>query len=85
MPGKVTEQVILGVTDKHLRDKAVIGHSQHRFTRGKPCLTNFISFYEKVTHGVDQGKPVDVGFLDFSKLFILSLTISFRTKRPAHS
>ncbi|KAK4816551.1 hypothetical protein QYF61_017752 [Mycteria americana] len=61
VPGKIMEQVILGVTEKHLRDNAVIGHSQHRFTRGKSCL---ISFYDKVTHLVDQGRPVDVILLD---------------------
>lgn len=34
---------------------------------GKSCLTNFLSFYDKDL--VDQGKPVDVIFLDFSKTF----------------
>ncbi|KAK4810993.1 hypothetical protein QYF61_014465 [Mycteria americana] len=48
---------------KYLRHNTVIGHSQHGFTRGKSCLTNLISFYDKVTHLVDQGKPVDV-YLD---------------------
>jgi len=36
---------------------------------GKSCLTNEISFCHKVTHLADQGKPVDVIFLDFSKAF----------------
>jgi len=52
-----------------MRDNAVIGHSQHGFMRGKLCLSNFICFYDKVTHLVDQGKPVDVVVLDFSKSF----------------
>ncbi|KAK4831271.1 hypothetical protein QYF61_016741 [Mycteria americana] len=69
VPGKIMEKVILGVIEKHLRDNAVIGHSQHGFTRGKSCLTNLISFYDKVTHLVDQGKPVFVVGLDFSKAF----------------
>ncbi|KAK4830736.1 LOW QUALITY PROTEIN: hypothetical protein QYF61_013186 [Mycteria americana] len=43
--------------------------SQHRFTRGKSCLTNLFSFYDKVTHLVDQGKTVDVVVLDFNKAF----------------
>jgi len=50
-----------------LRDNAVIGHSQHVFTRGKSCLTSLISFCDKVTHLADQGKLVDVVVLDFSK------------------
>ena len=39
------------------------------FTKGKSCLTNLISFYDKVTCLVDEGKAVDVVFPDFSKAF----------------
>ncbi|GAB0190397.1 mitochondrial enolase superfamily member 1 [Grus japonensis] len=35
IPGKVMEQLILGVINKHVEEKEVIGSGQHRFTRGK--------------------------------------------------
>jgi len=37
--------------------------------RGKSCLTNFISCYDKVTPLVTQGKSADMVGLDFSKAF----------------
>lgn len=35
--------------------------------RGKSCLSDLISFQDKVTHLVDQLKLVDAISLDFSK------------------
>lgn len=63
------EKVVLGVTEKHLEDNGVISHSQKRFMKGRSRLMNIIAFYDKVTHLVDQGRPVDVIFMDFSKAF----------------
>ncbi|CAM5119301.1 unnamed protein product, partial [Natator depressus] len=54
---------------KHLEERKVIRNSQHGFTKGKSCLTNLIAFYDEITGSVDEGKAVDVLFLDFSKAF----------------
>jgi len=35
VPGKTADLIIGGVTGKHPKDNALIGHSQHRFTMGK--------------------------------------------------
>ena len=43
--------------------------NQYGFTNSRSCLTNLISFYEKVTCLVDEGQAVDVVYLDFSKAF----------------
>ncbi|XP_064919159.1 limbic system-associated membrane protein isoform X1 [Columba livia] len=63
------EQIILNGITQHLQDGQGIRPSQHGFRRGRSCLTNLISFYDQVTHLVDEGKAVDVAYLDFSKAF----------------
>ncbi|CAM5166679.1 unnamed protein product [Natator depressus] len=69
VPGKIMEQVLKESTLKHLEERKMIRNSQHGFTKGKSCLTNLIAFYDKITGSVDEGKAVDVLFLDFSKAF----------------
>ena len=59
------EKIILGAIEKHLKDNASIRHSQHEFTKRDSCLTNLMSFYDTVTCLEDEGKAVDVVFLDF--------------------
>ncbi|CAM4500695.1 unnamed protein product, partial [Caretta caretta] len=54
---------------KYLEERKVIRNSQHGFTKGRSCLTNLIAFYDEITGSVDEGKVVDVLFLDFSKAF----------------
>ncbi|KAK4815918.1 hypothetical protein QYF61_010175 [Mycteria americana] len=63
------QQIILSAITWHVQDNQVIRPSQHGFMKYRSCLTNLISFYDKVTHLVDEGKAVDVVYLDFSKAF----------------
>ncbi|KAK4813080.1 hypothetical protein QYF61_007582 [Mycteria americana] len=69
VPGKVMEQNILSAITWHVQDNQVIRASQHGFRKGRFCLTNLISFYDKVTLLVREGKAVNVVYLDFSKAF----------------
>ncbi|XP_074980451.1 BBSome complex assembly protein BBS10 isoform X2 [Caretta caretta] len=69
VPGKIMEHVLKESILKHLDERKVIRNSQHGFTKGKSCLTNLIAFYDEITGSVDEGKAVDVLFLDFSKAF----------------
>ncbi|CAM4564646.1 unnamed protein product [Lepidochelys olivacea] len=69
VPGKIMELVLKESILKHLHERKVIRNSQHGFTKGRSCLTNLIAFYDEITGFVDEGKAVDVLFLDFSKAF----------------
>jgi len=65
------EQPILDIIVKQVEEKKVIRSSQHGFTKGKSksCLTNLIAFYDGMTGWVDEGRAMDVVYLDFSKAF----------------
>jgi len=52
-----------------MKDNQGIRPGQHGFMKGRCCLTNLISFYDQVTHRVDEGKAVDIIYLDCSKVF----------------
>ncbi|KAK4826432.1 LOW QUALITY PROTEIN: hypothetical protein QYF61_009129 [Mycteria americana] len=69
VPGKLMEQIILSAITRHVENNQGIKPSQHGFRKGRSCLTNHISFYDKVTRLVDEGKAVDVVYLDCSKAF----------------
>jgi len=70
IPGNVMEQLILEVIIKQVEEKKVIRSSQHGFTKAKSCWTNLIAFYDGMTGWVDEGRAVDVVYLDFSKAFV---------------
>ncbi|GAB0181788.1 mitochondrial enolase superfamily member 1 [Grus japonensis] len=67
--GKMVQQLSLGVINKHVEEKVVIGSGQHGFTKGKSCLTNLTAFYNGMTCWVYEGRAVGVVYLDFSKAF----------------
>jgi len=81
------EKIILGVIDSHLKENVYTGQSQHGFMMGKSRFTKLISFYDKATCLMDAGEVMNVVFFYFGleRLLILSLTVSFWTKCPAHS
>ena len=54
---------------RHIKDKKAIGSSQHQFTQGRSRLTNVITIYDEMTGLVDEGRAVNIDYLDFSKAF----------------
>ena len=50
-------------------DQLKVRPSQHGYVNGRSCLTNLIAIYDNVIRLVDEGKAVNVVYLDFSKAF----------------
>jgi len=69
VPGKILERFFLNALTRHVKDNQGIRPSQHGFMKGRSCLTNLISCYDQVTCLVNEGKTVDVVYLDFHKAF----------------
>lgn len=70
-PGTRTETLLQPV-EKTMAWKTMqtlVMATHHGVVRGKSCVINFISSYDKVAHLVNQGKLVDVIFLYLSKAF----------------
>jgi len=64
---KVMERIVKDNVVEHLNEYNVIKGSQSGFTKGCSCLTNLLEFFEEVYERIDEGKPVDVIYLDFAK------------------
>jgi len=66
---KIMESLLKDAILVHVNKFSLILDSQHGFTQGRSCLTNLLDFLEDVTHNIDEGKPVDIVYLDFAKAF----------------
>ena len=68
IPEKMMEQITLETISKQMKEKKVIRGSQRRFMKRKSCLTNTITCDEMIGL-VDEGRAVDVVYLNCSKAF----------------
>ena len=53
----------------HMMRFKILKDSQHGFIKGRSCLTNILDFLEEIYDKLDEGKAVDVIYLDFAKAF----------------
>ncbi|KAK4829991.1 hypothetical protein QYF61_008161, partial [Mycteria americana] len=60
------EQITLANTSKHMKDKKVAESHQHGFTKGKFMPDQPEAFPHKMSGSVDEGRLVDVVYLDLS-------------------
>ena len=84
VPGKVMERIIKDTLMSHLTRNRLIRPSQHGFVPKKSCTTNLLEYLEKVTKAVEEGKDVDIVYLDFAKAFDLVPRCRLIAKLKAH-
>ena len=67
--GKVMESLIRDKIVEHLERNRLIRASQHGFMAGRSTTTNLIVYMDALTKLMEEGKAVDVLYLDFAKAF----------------
>ena len=63
------ESILRDAIVHHLEKHDLLRSSQHGFMAGKSTLSNLLEYLEELTRMVDEGKSVDVVYLDFAKAF----------------
>ena len=66
---KVLEKVVKKQIEKHLEDNEILSESQHGFRSKRSCLSQLLQHYIKIIKNLEEGKVVDVVYLDYSKAF----------------
>ena len=63
------ERIIRDELVDHMNRNNLFCIEQHGFIKGKSCVTQLLEFMEDTTEAIDQGREVDVIYLDYSKAF----------------
>ena len=53
----------------YLEENDLYNPGQHGFRQGRSCLSQLIGHFDNVTRLLEEGKNVDVIYLDFAKAF----------------
>ena len=66
---KIFERVLRKNLVRHLEENKILPDNQHGFRKGRSCLTQLIEHVDDVLKALNDGKEVDVIYLDYSKAF----------------
>ena len=66
---KVMESFIRDAIVDHMNTNNLYAQCQHGFRNKRSCTTQLIEVMEEITSIIDEGKPVDIIYLDFRKAF----------------
>ena len=66
---KTFEKVLRNAIVKHIEDNNLLNPNQHGFRSGHSCLSQLVHHYDQITQHMEDGKNIDVIYLDFAKAF----------------
>jgi hypothetical protein len=66
---KILESIICEKVNEFVEENKLITKNQHGFTRNRSCSTNLLEFYGKIYGEFDEGRAIDIIYLDFKKAF----------------
>ena len=66
---RIMERLIRNVIVEHLESNNILSSQQHGFRQGFSCTTQLLECMEDWTQSIDEGKQVDVIYLDFKAAF----------------
>ena len=66
---KLLEQFVRDKIVEHMTDNNLYSNCQHGFRKKRSCITQLLEVYDRLTEMIDDGKSVDIIYLDFKKAF----------------
>ena len=66
---KIFEKIVRNSVVNYLEENNLFNSTQHGFRRGRSCLSQLLTHFEKVLTRLEDNQCVDVIYLDFSKAF----------------
>ena len=66
---KLLEQFVRDKIVDHMTENKLYSECQHGFRKNRSCVTQLLEVYDKLTEMIDDGKSVDIIYLDFKKAF----------------
>ena len=66
---KVFEKLVRKIIVNFLQKHNLFNLSQHGFLEGRSCLSQLLCHFDRITSELENGRGVDVVYLDFAKAF----------------
>ena len=66
---KIFEKVVRNQLVTYIEKHNLFNITQHGFRFGRPCLSQLLEHYDKITKLMEDGHDVDIIYVDFAKAF----------------